>query len=255
MKRPLYVVVGCRERSIGAHVVSQLLGRGARVVAADRDVVVEGQSREGLLHVRCDVTLEAETQWLGSTVAKYQHDYEVRGVVYAAGINRMGSLLDLSLEDWEQTMAVNLTGAWLVTKALVQRLAPPTKTLPMVYVGSNTAFVPRTNSAAYGASKAGLGQMVRCLHRELAPKGYSLMTLDPGPVADTQMDADTAAALAESRGWNHDEYVENIAASVPMQRMASPQEIAQWVTFLLTNGAYAGGTSIRVDGGQVSGRG
>lgn len=69
------------------------------------------------------------------------------------------------------------------------------------------------------------------------------------------MDKDVARKLLLDRGWDENQYYHEISGSVPIKAMMPPSEVAKWAVFLLDEGEWAGGTSIRVDGGQISGRG
>lgn len=182
----------------------------------------------------------------------------ITGVVYAAGVNHLGSVRDYTEEQWDSTVEVNAKGVWLVTQELIRKQEdfPDRfeKEIPFLVLGSNTAFVAKTRSFAYGFSKAGLVHMLKCMHRELAPLGWRFSSLDFGIVMDSGMTEKTIRELGEQRGWSPEETVKMLLQNVPTKQGVTRHEIAAWVKFLLDNPNFSyGGNSIRFDSGQQQG--
>jgi NAD(P)-dependent dehydrogenase (short-subunit alcohol dehydrogenase family) len=159
-------------------------------------------------------------------------------VVSNAGINRPGSLVDYTLEDWDRVFAVNARATWL----LAQRAYPALKASrgAIVAVGSMSGSNPHANLGAYGPSKAALIMLVQVLAQELGRDGIRVNAVSPGMVR-TGM---TARVYADER------IAAERDALVPLGRVATPEDIADVIAFLLGPDArYVNGHDLVVDGG------
>lgn len=164
----------------------------------------------------------------------------IDGLVNAAGILQVGSLTQISIEDWKKTIDVNLTGTWLVCRAALDYLnAAENSTI--VNIASGLGIRPVPNYAAYSASKAAVIALTKVLAMELAPR-VRANTVCPGAV-DTPMTA----------GLYADEIVRQSSLSnYALNRFGTVSEIAQAVLYL-TGGesAFVTGISLPVDGGRT----
>ncbi|MBX5491083.1 MAG: SDR family oxidoreductase [Chloroflexi bacterium] len=167
-------------------------------------------------------------------------------VIYAVGISprrpwgapRLG---DTDRAEWERVLAVNLTGAFLLTKAaadaLVQRHGC------VVYLASGQGRMPagnNTSGAHYVASKAGLIGLTKALAGELAPQGVRVNAVAPGFVPTPL----TANMPPDS--------VARVRASIPLGRTATPEDIAGAVAFLVSpDAAFITGATLDVNGGRL----
>jgi NAD(P)-dependent dehydrogenase (short-subunit alcohol dehydrogenase family) len=167
--------------------------------------------------------------------------------VHAAGVDdpEETPLALLDDETWDHTLEVNLTSVFRITRALLP-LFPEGGA--MVFVGSANSIVPRSNASAYCASKAGLLHLTRSLALEMAPRKIRVNCVCPG-VVDTPLTdlflqrSDDPAALREA-----------YARSNPLKRMATADEIAGCIQFLLSDdAAFVTGTSLVADGGMLAG--
>jgi glucose 1-dehydrogenase len=175
---------------------------------------------------------------VGEAVARFQG---LDGVVSNAGINRPGSLLDYSVEDWDRVFAVNTRATWLLAKAAHPALEAARGAI--VAVGSMSGSHAHANLGAYGPSKAAVIMLGRVLAQEFGRDGIRVNTVSPGMVR-TGMTAQVYAdpALAAERD-----------ALVPLGRVAAPEDVADVIAFLLGPDArYVHGHDLVVDGG-VSG--
>lgn len=166
-------------------------------------------------------------------------------------INCAGVLLDAPVGEttealWDTTMAVNLTGAWLLSRALLPALRARRGVI--VNVASDAAFLGYANSAAYCASKGALVGLTKALAVELAPDVRAIAVC-PGPVATDMMrqsidiQPDPAAA---ARSW---------AEPTMLRRVATAEEIAEVIVFAASSRAsYMTGDIILADGGATAGR-
>jgi glucose 1-dehydrogenase len=163
------------------------------------------------------------------------------GLVSNAGINRPGALVDYSAEDWDRVFAVNTRATWLLAKAAYPALKASRGAV--VAVGSMSGSNAHANLGAYGPSKAAVIMLVRVLAQELGRDGIRVNTVSPGMVR-TGM---TARVYADPR------ITAERDALVPIGRVATPEDIADVIAFLLGSDArYVNGHDLVVDGG-VSG--
>jgi 2,3-dihydro-2,3-dihydroxybenzoate dehydrogenase len=172
-------------------------------------------------------------------------------LVNVAGVLRMGSVLTLADEDWAATFAVNTHGVFNVSRAVARRMVPR-KSGAIVTVGSNAASVPRMQMAAYAASKAASTMFTKCLGLELAQHGIRCNVVSPGST-DTDMQralwADENGASAVIAGA-----LETFRVGIPLRRIAQPEDIAEAVSFLVSERArHITLHDLCVDGGATLG--
>ena len=148
---------------------------------------------------------------------------------------------DTTLDEWRQTLALNLDATFVLTRAAVAQMRQArTGDASVVVVTSQIGLVGHARGAAYAASKAGLNGMVKSLALEWAAEGVRLNSVGPGPVA-TPMLAGVLADPATLAAMN---------ATIPMGRLGQPEEIAELISFLLSQRAsFITGQVICADGG------
>lgn len=241
---------------IGAAVARALGERGATVAVVDRDadgvlrtvqkLTADGVRAEGF---PADLTDRAE---YGDVVDVVE---EVLGpvdhLVNAAGVLHLAEARHLTDQDWDATFAVNATGVFLMSRAVVNRMVPRGRGA-IVTVASNAAGTARTHMAAYAASKAAATMFTKCLGLEVARHGIRCNVVAPGST-DTPMlssmwhDASGRRTTLEGRP---DEY----RVGIPLGKLASPTDIADAVAFLLSDQAgHITLHSLTVDGGATLG--
>src|SRR5207245_17348 len=160
------------------------------------------------------------------------------GLVSNAGINRPGALLQYAVDDWDRVFAVNTRATWLLAKAAHPALTAARGAI--VAVASMSGSNPHANLGAYGPSKAALIMLVQVLAQEFARDGIRVNALSPGMVR-TGM---TAKVYADPR------IAAERDALVPLGRVATPEDMADVIAFLLGPDArYVNGHDLVVDGG------
>jgi 3-oxoacyl-[acyl-carrier protein] reductase len=185
--------------------------------------------------VQCDVTSSASVDAAFTAVEAQLGNIEI--LVSNAGITQDGLLLRMSEENFTSVIDANLTAAYRVTKRASQNMLRA-RSGRIVLISSVVGLLGSAGQSNYAASKAGLVGFARSVARELGSRSITVNVVAPGPV-----ETDMTAALGEKR-------LAELTAAVPLQRMATPDEIAGVVTFLTSNdAAYITGAVIPVDGG------
>ncbi|UKS24697.1 2,3-dihydro-2,3-dihydroxybenzoate dehydrogenase [Paenibacillus sp. HWE-109] len=172
-------------------------------------------------------------------------------LVHAAGVLRMGALTSLSDADWSDVMSVNLNGVFHISRAVLSYMKPR-RNGAVVTVSSNAAAIPRMHMGAYATSKAAVTMFTKCLGLELAEYGIRCNIVSPGST-DTpmlrSMWEDESGAQRTIEGS-----LETYRTGIPLRKLATPEDIAASVLFLLS--AQAGHLTmhdLRVDGGATLG--
>ena len=232
MSEPRIVLVTGGSRGIGLACAHRFKALGDRVAVTYNS----SPPPDGLFGVKCDVT---DTAQVDAAFAAIEHEFggTVEVLVSNAGVTRDGLLLRMSEDDFTIVIDANLTAAFRVTKRATQGMLRARKGR-VILVSSVVGLSGAGGQANYAASKSGLVGFARSVARELGSRSITVNVVAPGPV-----ETDMTAALGEKR-------IADIVGSVPLSRMATPDEIAGVVTFLASaDAAYITGAVIPVDGG------
>jgi len=228
------VVLTGANGGLGRSHVAGLLGAGATVLACDLHDDCRSPSHERLAYVRLDVTDEA--QW-ATVIATAEALGPVRGLVNNAGLLTHGSTEHARKDEWEATLSVNLTGAWLGMRAAIPAMRRAGGGC-IVNVSSTAGLQGYGGVAAYVASKWGLRGLTKAAAVELGADGIRVNSLHPGPVRTPMIDG----------------YGDDVIADQPMRRFGEPAEVTAMLLFILSGATHTTGTEFVVDGGALSGR-
>jgi NAD(P)-dependent dehydrogenase (short-subunit alcohol dehydrogenase family) len=164
----------------------------------------------------------------------------VDALVNNAGMSNQAPFLELGWSDWQETLDVDLSGAFLCGQRAARRMVEQGRGGRIVNVTSVHEHVPLPDSSAYVAAKHGLGGLTKQMAFELAQHGITVNAVAPGEIATPMTSADDVDPETIDR------------PNIPLGRPGSAHEIASIVAWLCSDGAaYATGQSFVVDGGLL----
>ncbi len=172
-------------------------------------------------------------------------------LVNNAGVAEGASFLDTSRELWERTLAVNLTGAFLCTQAVLPGMLAA-QSGRIVNIASTAGLKGYTRISAYCASKHGLIGLTRALAAEVARHGITVNAVCPA-YTEGEMSARAVDSIAHARNLSADEARQRMERLIPIGRLIRPEEVAHAVVWLCSPAAAAmTGQAIAVAGGEVT---
>ncbi|HUK29574.1 MAG TPA: SDR family NAD(P)-dependent oxidoreductase [Candidatus Acidoferrum sp.] len=244
-------------RGIGRAVARRFAIEGARVVIAARtaeqlaQVVKDIEEHEGkAVAVTADVSREEDAARIVRMAREVFGGVDI--LVNNAGIyGPVAPIEEVSVEDWDRVLAVQLRGAFLMTRAV----------LPEMYAAGGGAIVNVSSVAArqanawgvaYATSKAGLLGLTRTTAAEGAKRGVRANAILPGPVPETEMSQELGRGLAARTGGNREEmFRAYVQAAILQGRPQTADEVAAAALFLASDQASAiTGQALSVDGGM-----
>ena len=223
---------------IGRAIVDAFTTKGATAVIADRTVEASAGDEGTPATVACDVTDPASVDRAVTTVERRYGRIDV--LVNSAGLALLAPAEELSLPQWDLTMSVNLTGAFLMSQR-VGKVMLDQGGGALISLASQAASVALPGHVAYCASKAGLLGLTKVLALEWAGRGVTVNTISPTVVL---------TPLGQ-KAWDNPAG-EALKAQIPTGRFAVPEEIAAAAVYLASDAArMVNGADLVVDGGYT----
>lgn len=251
------VIVTGAARGIGAAISLKLLQQGYAVVGIDQQAHPDQWEITDHLNphlqpfwqgIAQDISAYEETERL---IKKVLEQHQVTGLVNAAGILIMTSLLEASLQDWQRILAVNLQAPIAISQQLAKYFCQQ-KQGSIVTISSNSARMPRMQLGMYATTKAALSHYCRNLALEIAPYQVRVNIVSPGSTLTNMqkqlwVDDQPPATVVDGD-------LAQYRTGIPLRKLAQPEDIANTVLFLLSDqAAQITMQEIVVDGGATLG--
>ena len=238
------LVIGAA-RGIGAGIAGRFIEEGARAIIADT-LVAEGEATAQRLggaatcrFVATDITDPASVARAVAAAVDGWGRLDI--LVQNAGIYPWTLIENITPEEWDSVLAVNLKGTFLAARAALEPMKKA-RYGRMIFTSSITG--PRVTSPGhghYGASKAGINGFIKSAALEFSRYGITVNGLEPGNILTEGVQLHRSAA-----------FIANMERSVPLGRLGTPRDVANAALFLASvEAAYVTGTAILVDGGQT----
>jgi len=230
-------------QGIGEACVRRFAREGAHAVIADIDAE-RGTALAlelGALYVHCDVGDKAQVDALVARTLAAHGRIDV--LVNNAGIFRAAEFLDMTEDDFDAVLRVNLKGAFLMGQAVAREMAEAGRG-SIVNMSSVNGVLAIPTIAGYNVSKGGINQLTRVMALALADKGIRVNAVAPGTIA-TELAARAVLTSEDAKA--------RIMSRTPMRRLGEPSEVADTVAYLASDAAsYITGEIVVVDGGRMT---
>jgi len=228
---------------IGAATAARFLEEGARVCVLDRDAAgcarIERELPGLAGALRADVSKQAEVQSAFREALARMNAVDV--VINNAGISIRHGFLEITPAEWDQVMAVNLTGVFFVAQTAARHMYERGSGV-ILQTASTNGMAGHPWYADYNATKAGVISLTKTMALELAPR-VRVNAVAPGYVLTPMQRAEYTDAM-----------LEEVNRKIPLRRHAKPEEIAGLFAFLASDDAqYITGQVLVMDGGETAG--
>ena len=233
---------------IGQAIAETLARNGANVVinyAGNRDGA-EDTLKQVEAHGVQGVIVSADVSKLADIQALIDRGWEAFGsvdiLVNNAGMEKKADFRDVTEEDYDRVLGVNLKGPFFLTQAFVRRLLGARKTGRIINISSVHEDMAFPGFASYCASKGGMRMLMRDLAVELGPEGFTINNVAPGAISTP-----INKSLLEDKPK-----LNALLANIPLGRLGSTDDVAELVAFLASDAAaYITGSTFIVDGGLI----
>jgi NAD(P)-dependent dehydrogenase (short-subunit alcohol dehydrogenase family) len=228
---------------IGAATAARFLEEGSSVVVLDRDAKGRKQIEAKLPQLAG--TVDADVSNLKQVESALAEAIKMMGgldvLINNAGISIRHNFLDITPEEWDKIMAVNLTGVFYMAQTAAKHMWKQGSGV-ILHTASTNGLVGQPYYADYNASKAGVIELTKSMALELAPK-IRVCAVAPGYVLTPMQRAEYT-----------DEMLEEVNRKIPLRRHAQPEEIGALFAFLASDdAAYITGHVYTIDGAEIAG--
>ncbi len=239
-------------KGIGEGIAKVYAKHGAKVVLLARSSAVEDIAEElnkkgfEALAVKADVTNMADVKKAINSATDRFGKIDI--LVNNAGICKLGNFLDMTEEDRDFHIDINIKGVWNVTKAVLPLMIKE-KHGKIVIMSSVTGdMVADPGETAYATTKAALVGFTKSLAREVAEHNITVNAICPGYVRTPMAES----IAKQSNLENPEAVIKGIADAVPLKRLADPEEVGELAAFLGSDeSSYITGTQVVIDGGST----
>ena len=228
---------------IGAATAARFLEEGSAVCVLDRDAAARERIRAQLPDLA--ETLDADVSNLQQVQAAFRDAVRIMGgvdvLINNAGISIRHDFLEITPEEWDKIIAVNLTGVFFMAQTAARHMWERGQGV-ILQTASTNGLVGQPYYADYNATKAGVIELTKSMALELAPK-VRVCAVAPGYVLTPMQRAEYTDAM-----------LEEVNGKIPLRRHAKPEEIAALFAFLASDdAAYITGQVYTIDGAETAG--
>lgn len=247
MKGKIALVTGSGQ-GIGRAVAVRLAQEGAKVIV--NDLHNDDRAEQTLADVRaaggdgCVVAGDVSVTEVGRQLIAQGIEQmgRIDVLVNNAGVEHNASFFDITEQDYDRVLDINLKGAFFITQAFVAHLRDTQRGGRIVNISSVHEELPFPHFTSYCASKGGLKMMMRNLAIELAPLGITVNNVAPGAIGTSIND----------RLLHNPNQLNALLGNIPLKRLGKPEDVANAVVFLASDEAdYVTGSTLYVDGGLL----
>lgn len=240
------VVITGAAKGIGKAIATAFSKQGAITVIADFDEVAGKEAADKItaqykktIFVKTDVSSYEAVLALRNKIITWFGKIDI--LIVNAGISYHSTVQEITIKEWDQVIAINLSGSFYTIKAFYEDFLKANSG-KIVFVTSGSAITGTGGGAHYAASKAGQHGLMRSVSKELGPKGINVNAIAPR-VIETEI-LDKLYPTEESRA--------NLLKQIPINRIGKPEDIANAALFLASEkSSYIHGQIILADGGRT----
>lgn len=225
-----------------------LLDKDEDALSAAADMLINPPERVSTMPL--DVTDEA--RWADARAFIAAQYGRLDWAVVNAGVSHAAAIEDMRFEDWRRVLSVNLDGAFLTLQTVMPFMRGNVDGGAIVVIGSAAGIKAEPGVSAYGASKAGLLQLMRVAAKEGAGDRIRVNAIAPGGVeTPIWRDAPMFQDLVRETGSERAAFDKMASFATPLARYAKPDDIARLTELLLTDAAPITGATLVADGGYT----
>ena len=225
---------------IGLSIVEKLIAQGASVAVADRDV----SALSATAYLPGDLLDPSYADTLPATAAEALGGLDI--VINNAGVITRGPVTDTSDADWDLSVGVNVQAPFRICRAAIPLMAATGGGAIVNTASCWGGKAPGPNHALYCMTKAAIASLTQCMGMDHAHQGIRVNAVCPNEVNTPMLRSGFA-----KRGFDPDKAVEDLGRTVPLGRIAEPEDIADVVLFLASDAArYMCGALVEVNGGK-----
>ncbi|MEG2184724.1 MAG: SDR family oxidoreductase [Cloacibacillus sp.] len=239
MKDKICFITGA-DGAIGRAMTTEFIAAGMKVIATDLSFKKRNTELSSVTYYNLDVTKYIDIQKLFTTI---NDNTCIDVLVNCAGILRSKPFEHLTVQEWNQTLSVNLSGTFYTSQAAYQLMQHNNNGV-IINIASDAGEIGSTMSSAdYAASKAGVIALTKCIAREGARYGIRANCIAPGFIESEMLD--------KFKTYWGVEKLNQTVNEIPLKRMGKPEEVAKLAVYLASDAAsYITGATLDLNGGS-----